>query len=144
MHHPRKHTERQWTKPFNRDIRRLGIIQSANPVASYTFNKESPEYVRFVNPSDYRIVEEASCHAGAIRAAKTVSWRRAQCFGVVPHIIMASCHSKLYSRRRVHKGWNGSFTENPTPVTEEMKAAGILESLAPLPAWETIPPGRYF
>ncbi|GIR55475.1 MAG: hypothetical protein CM15mP62_29460 [Rhodospirillaceae bacterium] len=70
---------------------------SANPVASYTLlNKESPEYVRFVNPSDYRIVEEAcgSCHAGAIRAQKTVSWRRAQCFGVVPHITMASCHSR--------------------------------------------------
>ena len=33
----------------------------------------------------------------------------------------------------------GALLKNPTPVTEEMKAAGILESLAPLPAWETIP-----
>ena len=32
---------------------------SANPKQSYTLlNKESPEYIRFVNPSDYRVVRE--------------------------------------------------------------------------------------
>ncbi|MEE4380535.1 MAG: hypothetical protein V2J02_00930, partial [Pseudomonadales bacterium] len=38
---------------------------SANPERSYTLlNREAPEYIRFVNPSDYRIAEEAcgSCH----------------------------------------------------------------------------------
>ena len=46
---------------------------SANPEASYTLlNRESPEFVRFVNPSDYRIVEEAcgACHMSTIQAAK--------------------------------------------------------------------------
>ncbi|MCZ6743184.1 MAG: hypothetical protein O7D31_00625, partial [Alphaproteobacteria bacterium] len=47
---------------------------SANPKGSYTLlNKESPEFVRFVNPSDYRVVDEAcgACHQPIVNAAKT-------------------------------------------------------------------------
>lgn len=47
---------------------------SANPPGAYALlNRESPEYVRFVNPSDYRVVDEAcgACHAREIRAAKS-------------------------------------------------------------------------
>jgi hypothetical protein len=37
---------------------------SANPKRSYTLlNKEAPEYVRFVNPSDYRVAREAAAPA---------------------------------------------------------------------------------
>ena len=46
---------------------------SANPQRSYTLlNRESPEYIRFVNPSDYRIVREScgACHIEAIEAAE--------------------------------------------------------------------------
>ena len=46
---------------------------SANPPHAYTIlNTESPEYVRFVNPGDYRIAEEAcgACHLPIIKAAK--------------------------------------------------------------------------
>ncbi|HTH28662.1 MAG TPA: hypothetical protein VL918_09360, partial [Sphingobium sp.] len=38
---------------------------SANPKRSYTLlNREAPEFVRFVNPSDYRVAREAcgACH----------------------------------------------------------------------------------
>jgi hypothetical protein len=38
---------------------------SANPQRSYTqLNRETPEFVRFVNPADYRVVREScgSCH----------------------------------------------------------------------------------
>ena len=45
---------------------------SANPVRSYTLlNRESPEFIRFVNPSDYRVVREScgACHAAIIEAA---------------------------------------------------------------------------
>ena len=38
----------------------------------------------------------------------------------------------------------GALAKNPIPVTKEMKAAGILEQLAPLPAWEATPPGDIF
>jgi hypothetical protein len=46
---------------------------SANPKRSYTLlNKEAPEFVRFVNPSDYRVAREAcgACHLATIEAAE--------------------------------------------------------------------------
>ena len=46
---------------------------SANPKASYTIlNKESPEFVRFVNPSDYRVARLAcgACHMELIEKAE--------------------------------------------------------------------------
>ena len=49
------------------------IPSSANPQQSYTLlNKESPEYIRFVNPSDYRVAREAcgACHQPIIHAAE--------------------------------------------------------------------------
>ena len=46
---------------------------SANPERSYTLlNREAPEFIRFVNPSDYRVVREAcgACHLKTILAAE--------------------------------------------------------------------------
>ena len=46
---------------------------SANPPRSYSLlNREAPEFVRFVNPSDYRIAREScgACHLPTIEAAE--------------------------------------------------------------------------
>ena len=46
---------------------------SANPEGSFTLlNRESPEFVRFMNPSDYRVVRHAcgACHLTVIQAAE--------------------------------------------------------------------------
>jgi hypothetical protein len=46
---------------------------SAKPEESYTLTlKESPEFIRFENPSDYRVAREAcgACHLGIIQAAE--------------------------------------------------------------------------
>ena len=46
---------------------------SANPKHSYTLlNREAPEFVRFVNPGDYRVAREAcgACHTPQIEAAE--------------------------------------------------------------------------
>jgi hypothetical protein len=46
---------------------------SANPRRSYTLlNREAPEYVRFINPSDYRVVRDScgACHIEIIEAAE--------------------------------------------------------------------------
>ncbi len=45
---------------------------SANPKRTYTLlNRESPEFVRFVNPSDYRVAREAcgACHLEIVEAS---------------------------------------------------------------------------
>src|SRR3546814_12904250 len=52
---------------------------SANPKRTYTLlNREAPEFVRFVNPSDYRVAREAcgSCHMQTIEAAERRSEER--------------------------------------------------------------------
>ncbi|MEQ8804090.1 MAG: hypothetical protein RLP45_18810, partial [Haliea sp.] len=46
---------------------------STNPERTYTLlNRESPEFTRFINPSDYRIAREAcgACHLPIIEAAE--------------------------------------------------------------------------
>ncbi len=46
---------------------------SANPKESFTLlNKEAPEYIRFINPGDYRVAREAcgACHMQIIEAAE--------------------------------------------------------------------------
>ena len=46
---------------------------SANPKRTYTLlNRESPEFVRFVNPSDYRVARDScgACHLQVIEAAE--------------------------------------------------------------------------
>src|SRR5690606_23019689 len=47
--------------------------KSANPERTYTLlNRESPEFIRFVNPSDYRVAREAcgACHLEEIQATE--------------------------------------------------------------------------
>ena len=46
---------------------------SANPERGYTLlNREAPEFIRFVNPSDYRVAREScgACHMELIEAAE--------------------------------------------------------------------------
>lgn len=53
--------------------KRWNYPSSANPEHSFTLlNQESPEYIRFVNPSDYRVAREScgSCHLKEILATE--------------------------------------------------------------------------
>src|SRR5437764_8235350 len=46
---------------------------AAKPMESYTLlNREAPQFIRFVNPSDYRVVREScgACHLEVIQAAE--------------------------------------------------------------------------
>jgi len=124
---------------------------SANPERTYTLlNIESPEYVRFVNPSDYRVAREAcgACHLDIVEASirsmhstGVMLWGGAAYNnGILPykHYILG----ESYDRDGV-----GTTLHGPK-VPEESKAAvdaaGVLPMLAPLPAWETIKPGDIF
>ncbi|WP_350140650.1 hypothetical protein, partial [Parasphingopyxis sp.] len=125
---------------------------SANPRRSYTLlNRESPEFIRFVNPSDYRVVRQAcgACHIEVIEAAERSLMATAAMFwggaaynnGILPF--------KVY-------GLGEAYTENGEParllsagephgtVTPEEAARGALGELYPLPTWHVIPPGDIF
>lgn len=124
---------------------------SRNPERSYTLlNHESPEYVRFINPSDYRIADEAcgACHQAIINAAKTSLHATGAMFwggaaynnGILPfkNYILGESYDR-----------NGEATTIKGPVIpaelrSQVAAAGILPELLPLPAWETVKPGDIF
>ena len=121
---------------------------SANPAGSYTLlNREAREFVRFINPGDLRVAREAcgACHLEIIQAVErslmstsAMLWGGASYNnGILPY--KRYILGEAYTANGV-----GALLKNPVPVTPHMTAMGILPSLAPLPAWETIPPGDIF
>ena len=125
-----------------------GYPSSANPTISYTLlNLESPEYVRFVNPSDYRIVEEAcgACHMDQIRNAKSsLMATGAMLWGGASYNNGILKFKNYILGEAYTRDGQPAKIDNPVPVTEAMRKSGVLESLLPLPVWEVIPPGDIF
>ena len=121
---------------------------SANPEVSYTLlNKEAPEYVRFVNPSDYRVAREAcgACHLSIIQAAeRSLMSTGAMLWGG------AAYNNGILPFKNYIVG--EAYNREGDPVTimsrkepdEKMKARGILPFLTTLPAWEVIPGADVF
>jgi len=121
---------------------------SANPKQSFTLlNRESPEFIRFVNPSDYRIASDAcgACHQPIIdanirsmMATGAMLWGGAAYNnGILPF------KNYIVGESYTRDGDAAQITG--APVTPEMAAKhGILPALYPLPAWETVKPGDVF
>ena len=121
---------------------------SANPPDSYTLlNREAPEYVRFVNPGDYRVARDScgACHLRIIQAAErslmstsAMLWGGASYNnGILPF--------KRYIVGEAYTGRSEPATVvNPIPPTPFMTGKGILPKLYPLPSWETVPPADIF
>jgi len=126
---------------------------SANPKRSYTLlNKEAPEYVKFVNPSDYRVAREAcgSCHMEVIEAAErslmatgAMLWGGAAYNnGIAPfkNYIFGEAYTKDgQPAKLVTPSTNGDGT-----LTPEQQARGALAAMYPLPQWHVIPPADVF
>ena len=131
---------------------------SANPKGSYTLlNKESPEYTRFVNPSDYRIAREAcgACHLRIIQAAErslmatgAMLWGGAAYNnGILPfkNYILG----EAYTRDGKPAALIGPQLEPREGETEEefqarLDGRGIRSQLLPMPSWETTVPVDVF
>jgi len=121
---------------------------SANPEISYTLlNREAREYVRFVNPGDYRVARDAcgACHLTIIQATeRSLMSTSAMLWGG------ASYNNGILPFKRYVLG--EAYTDksepatvvNPVPPNEFMTEKGILAKLFPLPAWETLPPADIF
>ena len=121
---------------------------SANPQDSYTLlNREAPEFVRFVNPGDYRVAREScgACHLPIIQATeRSLMSTSAMLWGG------ASYNNGILPFKRYLLG--EAYTEksepatvvNPVSPTPFMTEKGILPKLYPLPPWETVPPADVF
>ncbi|MFT7288444.1 MAG: hypothetical protein ACI87W_002565, partial [Halieaceae bacterium] len=121
---------------------------SANPKRSYTLlNQESPEYLRFVNPSDYRIAREAcgACHLPIIQAAeRSLMSTSAMLWGGASYNNGILPYKRYLLGEAYTRDGEPAMLKNPTPVDDAMTLAGILPELYPLPAWETTKPGDIF
>lgn len=140
----------------------------ANPKRSYTLlNKESPEFIRFVNPSDYRVAREAcgSCHLEVIEATErsmmstgAMLWGGAAYNnGIIPYknyifgeaytrdgepACLLSPSSRL-TKEDYAEACKPSFDPEKILKPEEKKR-GALARMYPLPRWSVIPPGDVF
>ena len=127
---------------------------SANPEGSYTLlNKESSAFIRFVNPSDYRVARHAcgACHLTVIQAAErslmatgAMLWNGAAYNnGILPFKI------GVLGEAYAHDG-TGASIKSPIPANLSDQEKALLASkfivpqFYPLPAWETIPPADIF
>jgi len=121
---------------------------SANPQRTYTWLlKESPEFVRFVNPGDLRIAREAcgSCHLPVIQASEKSLMANAAMFwgaGAYNNGILPYKHSIL--GEAYDRDGNPASVSNGIANDASMDAHGILPKISPLPSWETTPPGDIF
>jgi len=125
---------------------------SANPKQSFSLlNKEAPEYVRFVNPSDYRAAREScgACHLETIHAAErsmmatgVMLWGGGSYNnGILPYknYVLGESYTREGEPARLLSPGNPIGT-----VTPQQAARGALPMLNPLPTWEVVPPGDNF
>jgi len=121
---------------------------SANPERSYTLlNRESPEFVRFVNPSDYRVASTAcgACHQAVIDAnVRSLMATGAMFWGG------ASYNNGILPFKNYVLGEAYTADGEPAAIAgsnvsdEDALQYGILPALNPLPAWQSVKPGDIF
>ncbi len=122
---------------------------SANPVRSYTLlNRESPEFIRFVNPGDLRVAHlscgTANCHADQVlQVRKSMMTHAAMFWGAA-----------LYNNGAVPQKWaryGESYSMHgapqrmqtvPPPTPEETARKGVVPFLDPLPRFEASQPAN--
>src|ERR1035437_5356006 len=124
-----------------------GDCSSRNPERTNTLlEKESREFVRFINPGDFRVISIScgACHKGEDQT--------------VPRSMMAH-GSMLWGAALYNNGgyplkdarFGESYNENgnpqaliqsPAPTREQQQFKGLLPMLEPLPEWEISQPGN--
>jgi len=122
---------------------------SSNPVRSFTIsNRESAEFIKFVNPGDLRVADQTcgTCHPQEVLNVKksmmttsTLLWGGAAYNnGVVSNKVYNFGES--YSRDGVPQRINTV----PAPSKDEIKNKGVLPYVLPLPRWEIAQVGNIF
>lgn len=121
---------------------------TANPPRTYTaLLRESPEFVRFINPGDLRVAQETcgGCHQKQTNAVPRSTMTTSAVFWAA-----VSYANGLISRKPGLLGESYNREGQPqaikpaTPPTEWQIARGALPLLVPLPNWEIFQPGEYF
>ena len=124
-----------------------GDCSSHNPERSNTLiAKESREFVRFVNPGDFRVVSQScgECHSDENKAAsRSMMAHGSMLWGA------ALYNNGGYPIKDAHFGESYSedgkpqaLIASPAPTREQQAFKGFLPILNPLPRWEVSQPGN--
>ena len=121
---------------------------SANPERSYTLlNRESAEFIRFVNPSDYRVARKAcgACHQDVINAnVRSMMATGAMLWGGAAYNNgILPFKNYILGEAYTEDGEAASIKGSDLPA-DVAAQYGIIPELYPLPAWETVRPGDIF
>jgi len=125
---------------------------SANPQHAFALlNREAPEFVKFVNPSDYRVAREAcgACHLPVIEASErsimatgAMLWGGASYNnGILPFksYVLGEAYTRDGEAAVIQ-----SPGVQPGTVTQQQADRGALATLYPLPTWHVVPPADVF
>jgi len=124
-----------------------GECSSQNPERTNTLlAKESRDFVRFVNPGDFRVISQtcASCHAEEVRRGpRSMMAHGAMLWGAAlynngGYPIKDAAFGESYNE----DGKPQALFQSPAPTREQQAKEGFLESLYPLPRWEISQPGN--
>ena len=113
---------------------------SANPERSYTLlNRESPEFIRFVNPGDLRVADMACgpCHENEVlRVQKSMMTTSTLLWGGASYNNgIVSAKNYFFGESYGADGSPRKINTVPPPDSAEM-ARGVLPFVVPLPRWE--------
>ncbi|NDC38854.1 MAG: hypothetical protein EBZ48_12520, partial [Proteobacteria bacterium] len=121
---------------------------TANPKHSYAnLLKESPEFVKFINPSDYRVARETcgGCHAKIVaNAERSLMTTGAMLFGGAAYNNNILPYKKYVLGERYGRDGIAQTIFPVRAPTDAERARGALDKLMPVPQWEVIPPGDIF
>ncbi len=126
---------------------RNGDCSSRNPERSNTLiAKESREFVRFINPGDFRVIAQScgECHnthnknsATSMMAHGAMLWGAAL-YNNGGYHIKDTAFGESYNE----DGNPQALFQSPAPSREDQAFKGFLTSLYPLPRWELSQPGN--
>jgi hypothetical protein len=133
---------------FPREWERDGKYSSANPERALTLtNRESWEFVRFVNPADPRTAQKTcgECHQAEVTANESSMMRHgAMLWGAALYNnggfpLKDTRFGEIYTEET---GAPARILQIPQPTKEQQLAKGWLPFLDPLPRWQISQPGN--
>lgn len=137
------HVRPRFPRAWMRDGK-FGVPERSGPLLS----RESPEFVRFLNPGDLRVASKtcgsSECHISETSAVgKSMMRHGAMLWGAALYNnggfpIKDASFGESYSE----SGAPQSLVQIPQPTAEQRRFKGILSFLDPLPRWEISQPGN--
>lgn len=121
---------------------------SANPERSFAaINGEDPAFIRFVNPSDYRVAREScgACHAQQIEAAtRSLMATTAMLWGGGAYNNGLLPFKRYVLGEAYTRDGQAAVLSSAAHADDNMQRKGVLDTLYPLPTWQSSRPADNF